>query len=350
MTFRLTRDEIAALCSAGVLAPSGGNAQPWRVTVAGDRIAVDIDPSRGSFLDVGGYASRFAAGCFTENVVITARERGLDHEVAVGEGVVTITFTGRRDPQPEPLAALLGERVTNRDLHQGLPLDDAVVGRLAATADPSVAVHAFGGAKDAHVAALGLADAIRMRHRVMFDDMIREICWTEREAVDRSEGLQIDTLGLPPSTRTLLRVLRRLPWTRLALPRARLGDTARDLVRGCSHICCLYTTAGATPDAMVAAGRAVQRLWLEATRAGVALQPWTVSTLQLLRLEAFGGEGFTSGERAEVARMGGLLRAAFDVPATATPVFVFRLFTAPRGAYGARRQPWEWLTTIQEAQ
>ncbi|GFJ84164.1 nitroreductase family protein [Phytohabitans houttuyneae] len=197
MTFRLTRDEIAALCSAGVLAPSGGNAQPWRVTVAGDRIAVDIDPSRGSFLDVGGYASRFAAGCFTENVVITARERGLDHEVAVGEGVVTITFTGRRDPQPEPLAALLGERVTNRDLHQGLPLDDAVVGRLAATADPSVAVHAFGGAKDAHVAALGLADAIRMRHRVMFDDMIREICWTEREAVDRSEGLQIDTLGLP---------------------------------------------------------------------------------------------------------------------------------------------------------
>ncbi|BCB75632.1 hypothetical protein GCM10022251_27590 [Phytohabitans flavus] len=355
MTTSLTREEVAALCAAGASAPSGGNAQPWRVTVAADRIDVDIDPSRGSFLDVGGYAAHFAVGCFTENVVIAARARGLEHTVAVREGAATVTFTGRRDPEPEPLAAVLAERVTNRRLHQGPPLAEDEVRRLTATAestDPCLAVTAVADpdGKRAVAAALGLADAVRMRHRAMFDDMVQEIRWTEREARAQRDGLDLRSLDLPAATRALLPVLRRLPWVRLLLPSARLGDTARTLVLGCSHVCCLSTTAEPTPDAMVAAGRAVQRLWLEATRAGVAVHPWTVSTLELLRLEVFAGAGFTAAERAAVARMGGELRAAFGLPAQARPIFVFRLSTAPPPAVRALRQPWETFTTIQEAQ
>ncbi|MGN9908426.1 nitroreductase family protein [Phytohabitans sp. LJ34] len=355
MTTSLTREEIADLCAAGVAAPSGGNAQPWRVTVAGDRLEVGADPARGSFLDVGGYASAFAVGCFAENVAVAARARGLDHTVAVREGTVVFTFTGRRDAAPEPLAAAVPERVTNRRLHKGPPLDDERVRRLAAAAsaaDPSSAVSAVSDPDGKRVVAeaLGLADAVRMRHRAMFDDMVREIRWSEREARGRLDGLDVRSLDLPAATRALLPVLRRLPWVRRLLPAARLGDTARALVRGCSHVCCLYTTAGSTPDAMVAAGRATQRLWLEATRAGVAVHPWTVSTLELLRLEAFRGEGFTPSEQRAVAWMGGLLRAAFDVPAKARPVFVFRLSTAPPPAVRALRRPWQTFTTIQEGQ
>src|SRR4051812_6212015 len=52
----LTENEIAALCTAGASAPSGANAQPWQVTVAGNQLLVELHPERGhgGFIDVGG--------------------------------------------------------------------------------------------------------------------------------------------------------------------------------------------------------------------------------------------------------------------------------------------------------
>lgn len=240
--------------------------------------------------------------------------------------------------------------MTNRRLHQGPLLPEDEVRRVTALAEPPFAVTAVADppGKQAVAGALALADVIRMRHRAMFDDMVREIRWTDGEARAHGDGLDLRTLDLPAASRALLPVLRRLPWLRLALPAARLGDTARALVHGSSHVCCLSSTDPPTPDTMVAAGRATERLWLAATRAGLALHPWTVSTLELLRLDAFDGEGFTTAERAEVGRMGERLRAAFGLPEAAWPVFVFRLSSAPPPDVRALRQPWETFTTIQE--
>jgi nitroreductase len=42
----LTASEIAGLCEAGAMAPSGGNAQPWQVVVAGGRLRIGLDPQR----------------------------------------------------------------------------------------------------------------------------------------------------------------------------------------------------------------------------------------------------------------------------------------------------------------
>lgn len=54
----------------------------------------------GSFLDVGGYAARFAVGCFAENVGVAAQSEGLDHDLSTSDDAVEFTFTGRREPVP----------------------------------------------------------------------------------------------------------------------------------------------------------------------------------------------------------------------------------------------------------
>jgi hypothetical protein len=347
----LTPEETATLCTAGAMAPSGGNAQPWRVTVTGARLAVAVDPARGSFLDVGGYASLFALGCFAANAGIAAHSLGLTYDLAVRDRAVEFTFTGRVDASPHDLYGYLPRRVTNRRLFDGTVLPDADIRSLAGAAveaSPGCAVATVStvDGKRAVARALGVADALRMRHPVMFADMVREMCWSERETLARHDGLDLNTLELPGSTAALLSLLRRFPGLRLLLPAARLGDTARSLVLGCSHVCCLSVPAPLTPEAMVAAGTALQRLWLAATRDGLSLHPWTVSTLQLIRLESFAGEGFTAPEREAVAGLGAELRAAFGLSRDRMPVFVFRLSKAPPPTARSLRRPWQSFTTI----
>src|SRR6185312_9252952 len=80
----LTQKEIEVLCTAGSLAPSGGNAQPWKVNVKKNKIEIQLDPKRSdSFIDVGRYASVFSLGCFTENFCLAADSLGLEYAMEV---------------------------------------------------------------------------------------------------------------------------------------------------------------------------------------------------------------------------------------------------------------------------
>lgn len=362
----LTEQETAALCAAGAMAPSGGNAQPWRVRVSADRLRVRAEPD-GSFLDVGGFAARFAVGCFAENVAVTAQSLGLEHELSTSDDGAEFRFTGRGAPQPHHLGDCVAERVTNRLPSDGATLAEPVLasildavpdlagglggarpdfpgapgddGGRAAAGRLRVAV-AAAGAKPTVAKALGAADVLRLRHPVMFADMMREISWTDRETAQRREGLDLKTLELPGATAKLLSLLRRFPAVRKLLPSGPLADTARQVVANSSHMCCLSAAAPLTGEAMVVAGMAMQRLWLSATRHGVWVHPWTVGTLLLMRLEGFGANGLTGRESEAVARIGRDLRAGFGLGPHDHPVFVFRLFTGPPPRARSLRRPW----------
>jgi nitroreductase len=345
----LTDEEIATLCTAGGMAPSGANAQPWRVTVTGDRLVVAPGERPGGFLDVGRYASHLAVGCFAGNVAVAAPSLGLAAKPAVSDGTVEFAFTRGQEATPHELHGYLPQRVTNRRTDHTGPLPADMVTRLSEVDDGFrlVAVDAL-DRKRAIAEALGAADAVRMRNGTMFAEMVAEICWSDREAVDRREGLDIRTLELPGGTARLLALLKRFPRLRTLLPAARLGDTARELVAHSSHICCLSTSSALTPDAMVAAGLALERLWLTATRDGLSVHPWTVSTFLLTRLEVFDGTGLTGAERAQVSRVGDGLRTGFGLGRDEHPVFVFRLFQAPPPAARSLRLPWQSFTTVAE--
>lgn len=345
----LTRDDIAILCAAGAMAPSGGNAQPWRVTVTGDRMRIEPSGVHGGFLDVGGYAALIAIGAFAENIAVTARSIGLGYAMTIRDGVVHVEFAGRGPARPDELDDCIPRRVTNRRPSDGTVIEDAAIARLTGVVqDDHLAVTAVAdpAGKATVTDALAVADALRMRNKAMFADMLAEMRWSADETTATRDGMDIRTLELPPSTEKLLSVLRHAPWLRVLLPRARLGDTARALVAGCSHICCLSTSAELTRDTMVTAGMALQRLWLTATRDDIAVHPWTVSTLQLIRLERFAGAGFTPRERDTTARVGAGLRAGFGLPDDRHPLFVFRLSRAPQARARSLRLPWQSFTQV----
>jgi len=354
MSLTLSADETATLCAAGAMAPSGGNDQPWRVTVAGNTMRIGLDPRRSgkSFLDVGGYASLFAIGCFAENVGIAARSLGLGYERTADGTTVEFMFASRQAATADPLYEALPRRTTNRRLADGSQPGDEEVARLVSVvreADAACTVTALADPDRKHAVAraLGAADVVRLRNRAMFSDMTREIRWTERETAATRDGIDLRTLELPGSTRVLMGLLRRQPWLRSLVPAGPLSATARSLVAGCARICCLSVSPELDASAMVRAGMALQRLWLTATAGGLAVHPWTVSTLEVIRLERFAGAGLSARERDAVARVAGGLRTAFGIPPGDTPVFVFRLSKAGPPSARSLRRPWESFTTVE---
>jgi hypothetical protein len=353
VTAVLTAEETASLCAAGALAPSGGNGQPWHVAVTGNVMRVGLDPHRSdsSFLDVGGYASLIAIGCFAENVGIAARSLGLAHEISVRGGTVEFTFSDRVQATMHELYEYLPRRVTARRMVPGGRPGQAEAERLAAVVpevDAQLRLTAVSDPvrRESLGRVLGDADVIRMRNRAMFSDMVREICWTEREALARRDGIDLRSLELPPGTEKFLVTMRRLPWLRVLAPSGRVSATARSLVADCACVCCLSTSSELDQETMIAAGMALQRLWLSATRAGLSVHPWTVSTLELIRLERFGGSGFTARERHAVARIAERLRDTFGLPPTDTPVFVMRVSEAVPPRVRSLRLPWQSFTTL----
>jgi hypothetical protein len=71
-----SRDEIRWLIAHAILAPSGGNAQPWRFVFEKEELAAWIDGDA-SYLDFERVASHLALGAAAENLDLAARAIGL---------------------------------------------------------------------------------------------------------------------------------------------------------------------------------------------------------------------------------------------------------------------------------
>src|SRR5687768_10281171 len=108
--FVLSRAEAVELLELGSLAPSGGNIQPWRARISGNRIDLSVDQTRSnSMLDVGRLVSVMALGSFLENMSIGAERLGLVHDIDVRDIddpeklTIRITFVGRTKPRESML-------------------------------------------------------------------------------------------------------------------------------------------------------------------------------------------------------------------------------------------------------
>ncbi len=354
----LTVEEIQTLVEAGGMAPSGGNIQPWRVRSLPDRLELRLHPQRSdSFIDVGRLASLMALGSFAENVCVAAPALGLQHRVEVhgftslDEPVVSVHFTGRTDRQTHPHAAALEQRCTNRQPWDGAELGEGEIGALSdVIADlPGYDLHVCSGAEPKARAAeiLGRADVVRMRHPVLHEQMFSEVRWSEAEARATGDGVDVRTLEVPTPAVWVMKMLSSRTIAGL-VPTAALMAMTRDPITSCSHVCCLSMPSRPTATTMVATGQALERVWLEATRLGLALSPWAVAPFFAFRALYFDGEGFSEEENATMRGVDGGLRELLDVPESADPAFVFRLSRAAPPSTRSFRLPWEDYTELTQ--
>jgi hypothetical protein len=349
---------LSAVVEAAMQAPSGDNCQPWRFHWDGEHLRVLFLAERAeSLYDVRSMASWISLGAVITNLTLAAAQLGLQVAVElfpagdVHEAVARARFQAG-PVAAVPLAAAIVSRCVNRRPYQTTPIPsevrEAMAALIAATPGMRLSWIDTDPAKGRIAALAAQNDRILFENRELHDGLYRWIRWTRTEAERRRDGMPGDTLELSVVERPGMRLLGSWRWARAA---AMLGITrilplrARKIY-GRSGAIALLSVRGDRPEDFVRGGEVLERIWLTATRHGIAFQPITGLTCLLLRMRLTGGERLASHHRTLLARIGEAFERVYPEGAAESPIMLFRLGLAPPPSGRAPRLPVEEVLEI----
>jgi hypothetical protein len=342
--FALTPETTRRLVSDAVLAPSGGNCQPWKWLSAKDQLCLFHDRARAHTpFDPDCLGGLVALGAAAENLTLSAHAAGLQvvsqlfPSKDIPELVATFRFgSGTSHELTEPswcdeLHSLVGVRRTNRKVCTRRPLNPADLEALTAAVqsipDAEVSWLLRDEELDACGQMLGVGDRLLFLTKSLNRFLVNEIRWTRQEADETRDGISLDSLELSPADRAGFQLCR--DWATLDVVRRMGGGhgfekASSKAVAGAAAVG-LITMHRRDEAAYFWGGRAMERLWLTATKRRLALHPMTALAYMLSRHRA-GGSSHLDAETKETLdelcpRYQGLFRGSRGQ----ADVFLFRL-------------------------
>ncbi len=263
-------------------APSGGNVQPWTITLDDDAITIGVDPACTTAMDVDYRGSLVAVGAALFNARVAAARHDLlgDDTISSGTAPADATAVLRLSAGAAPHLAGLYDRVraraSNRHIGVRTTVDEAVLERLLDAVTPfgaglTTVVDPDALARLAEL--LGESDRLRYLTPHLHREMMSELRWAD--SADPQRGLDVRTLELDESDLAKLEVAKRSDvmqkLTDWNVGRA-LGEPTRDRILASSAVA-IVTAPDRTPAGWIQAGQAVEAVWIAAEAAGLAVQP-----------------------------------------------------------------------------
>lgn len=348
------------LVQSATLAPSGGNVQPWHFYWGDDRLWVTHDPGRSrNLLDGSFHATYLALGAAVENIVIAAAERGLATDVDAFPRAddATVAAELRFEPVHETerpaladvarLMPLVAERQTNRKLGRRAPLADEDATALVAAASErggSLELCTDPAGLEEVGKIIGVSDRVRMLCPGTHRELVGELRWTSEEAERTRDGVTLTSLELSPGGEVGVRLMTRpdvAGFLRELNGGKRLEEAAWDSVAAASAVGLLSLDSDSR-ETWIAGGRAMQRMWLEATALGIAMQPMTVVLYQFEMLAGESASVYTDAEVATLRSLEERLYQVFRRPPGAAAL-LFRLARVGEAAERSLRLPAQWV-------
>ncbi|HXV27257.1 MAG TPA: hypothetical protein VD862_04535 [Candidatus Paceibacterota bacterium] len=287
-------EDVLHIITAGTMAPSGDNCQPWRFEVGPGFIDVFNLPERdNSLYSWGQRPSYIANGAVLENMSIAAAQRGYRLSAKVlptpsDPDWIARAYLERATQAAHPLYESIWKRATNRRPYRNAELTAVQHDALMKTAEsgPQLILVTDTARRQE------LGNLLALNERVLFEDrnmhrfFFSHINWTDEQDAARKLGFSIKTFELPPPVRAGFAVFRHFPALR-ALNAVGLSSMVAKTNGG------IYMT-GAAMGAIVipnrdttqyvAAGRLFERVWLSVTSMGLHLQPLTGIPLLMNRV------------------------------------------------------------------
>lgn len=347
---------MAMVLDAARWAPSGDNSQPWHFEIVDPMTLVvhGHDTRAHCVYDLQGEASQLSIGALLETMDIAASTLGWTMacirrlQSAPDRPTFDVQFSpGSR--QPDPLAAQIRRRSVQRRPMPTRALTSAEKQTLQTAVEPLYSVAWIDGPSGRRRAArLMFQNAkLRLTMREAFEVHRSVIEWGARESQDKVPD---QALGV---NRLTLRMMRfgLGSWGRVQFANRFLAGTwapriEMDLIPAlaCSaHLVIRARREPQSPDDFIAAGRAVQRLWLTATSLGLWQQP----EMTPLIFARYVRQGLAFSRQVKALTLAGKLSARLEQVIGAEPeraVWMGRIGEGPAPTARSVRLPLEVLT------
>lgn len=358
-------DLIRRLVGDAILAPSGGNSQPWQWLWDGRELHLFLDRSRSSLLDFDYGGSMVGLGAATENLLLSAHTAGLSvcltsFPVAASEEYVArFRFLSTPDQSSEmrwrdDLYKSLALRCTNRQLATRQPLAAETLARM------TEAVHSIPGAavqwlqQDDELEEvgqlLGAGDRLRMIEQAFYQELMSELRWTPAEAAATRDGIELRTLALSPSDEAGVQISSNAAAMALICEwqgGRNLEKMARKAIAATSAVG-LITMPTSDQKAYWQGGRAVERGWLAATAMNLAFHPMTALPYLFARFLRGDRSVFSPATQNELAELRTRYLRLFKLAVDDAEVMLFRVSVAESVNVKSLRREMEDVLTLTD--
>ena len=279
------KDRILKALEFAMMAPSGDNCQPWQFVAEDTLLKIYNLPEKDTSLyNHLQRASYIAHGALLENLTIAARFFGLEPEINIfpdnqqPNQTAVIKFS-EIDASKSPLFEFIPERHTNRESFRPGEISDNQRQAFLAS------VENFSGVKlrlsETPAEKDSLASIICNNDRMVFENeslhnfLFEQIRWDNQEAKKTQDGLDIETLGLNTLDKSGFKILKHWSIIKLmnhfGLSRI-ICKKAEKTFKSASAIG-MITIPETSSENYLMGGRSMERIWLEATRAGLSFHP-----------------------------------------------------------------------------
>ncbi len=327
---------LRAIVSAGVLAANPHNSQPWRFRLSDDAVDVYLDRGRAlGPVDPFLRQMHIGIGCALENLVVGATAHGLLGTPALFPNASDATWAARLvltggETQPSSHVDMILRRHTNRGPYDPARLSPTIEEALRKQQRDTNPLLAMFDASSALGRAFSEA-IVTSTQRLIEDDAFMRATdawfrWTPREINEHRDGPALDCAGLSTLTRVAAQLGPRP--SEESFRSSWLASTREVHVATAAAFGVISVRDPARPEQLVEAGRLWQRLHLEATHHGVAMQP-------LDQWLEFGDRARQRGVAAPSAPSVDFASRGY------TPVMMFRAGMPRREALPSARRPLE---------
>jgi hypothetical protein len=327
------KEIIKEILETAIYAPSGENNQPWKFKLKDNMIDVFNVPERDTSLYNFRQQGLFVAhGALLENIIIASSALGYkadinafpDKENSNHVASITLNKTEIRD---EPLYPFIRKRATNRKPYYPDPLtnkEKAVLlelnrlgyGRVALLEDQKTVKE--------------LADVLCINERLVFENhhlhkfFFEHMRWTEKEAMDKRDGMYLKTMELPsPATLMFKLLFKRWRFVKFMGVSKFIAKQTKKMYLAAPAIGIITIDSDSSED-FLAGGRLMQRVWLEATRMGLSLHPSAGTIFFIQRVLKGATEGFIQENVEMIKSVHQKLVSAFQLH-DETIAFLFRI-------------------------
>lgn len=366
----LSEAQISTLIDAARHAPSSGNDQPWKWLYKNHRLFLFHEYSRSfSFGDYHNIASYISLGTAIENLSLQALTLDLEPAIELfplgasndNRLIAVLDFfpLDHTNPSFNPAVAkdlvkYIAARCTNRNNDGRVPIHGPALQAITEIVRtmPGAEIHWI--RDEQKISQMGRVisdcDRIRLLHPHGHHDFIkREMRWTNEEAEEKKDGIDVATLGISAAQMSALQLIKdpKVIHFLNEIHGGSLFETVSEKSIECASVLGLITMPRYDPEDFVRGGRVIERVWLYATKLGLALHPLIAPLYFFPRVLYGGGEGLSTQDADKIGELRKRFLEIVPLHEGMAEVFLFKLAVAPEPEVKALRLPLDEILSIK---